>query len=137
MSIFPGPAGLLIVLLAAAAPTGPREPDRVRLAAGERAYQKCYSCHAIEPGRNDLTGPTLHRVVGRKIAAEPGFRYSAALRKFADRHHAWSEPLLDKFVADPEALVPGTDMTFHGISDPAERRALIVWLSADPTRTEE
>jgi cytochrome c len=95
---------------------------------GERAYQKCYSCHALEPGRNELTGPTLHRIVGRPVAAEPGFDYSPALKRFAEREQLWTKGLLGRFAADPEALVPGTSMTFHGIADPAERAALIAYL---------
>lgn len=95
--------------------------------AGERAYQKCYSCHALEPGKNDLSGPTLHGVIGRKIAAEP-FDYSSALRAFAGENPVWTRDLLDRFAADPEALVPGTTMAFHGIADPAERGALLDYL---------
>ena len=32
--------------------------------------------------------------------------------------------------ADPEALVPGTSMAFHGMPDPAEREALIDYLES-------
>jgi cytochrome c2 len=38
--------------------------------------------------------------------------------------------LLGRFAADPESLVPGTTMSFHGISDPAERAAIIAYLEA-------
>jgi cytochrome c len=99
------------------------------LALGERAYQKCYSCHALEPGAAKLEGPSLQRVVGRPIAAERGFDYSPALRRFAQRNPRWTPQLLDRYVADPEAMVPQTSMNFHGIEDPAERRALIEYLA--------
>ena len=118
---------LTAMAVAACAPKESR-PGPEQLAEGERAYQKCYSCHALEPGRNDLTGPTLHGIVGRAIAAEPGFNYSPAMRKFGDIEGNWGKGLLDKFIADPEALVPGTSMTFNGISDPAERAALIAYM---------
>src|SRR5688572_5834407 len=49
------------LMLSACAPVATK-PAAEQLAAGERAYQKCYSCHALDPGRNDLTGPTLHRI---------------------------------------------------------------------------
>ena len=97
-------------------------------ARGERAYQKCYSCHALEPGRNDVGGPTLHRIVGRRVAAESGFDYSPAMRRFAERHPRWTPALLDELIADPEALVPETSMTFVGIADVRERRDLIAYL---------
>ena len=98
------------------------------LSAGERAYQKCFACHATEAGRNDLAGPSLHGIVGRPIAAERDFEYSPALRSFAQRHPAWTNELIDRFAADPEALVPGTTMAFHGMADEAEREALLDYL---------
>ena len=98
------------------------------LAKGERAFQKCYSCHALGRGGAKLDGPALHRIVRRPIAAEPCFDYSQAMRWFAHRHPRWTPNLLDRYVADPEALVPGTSMNFHGIADADERRALIEYL---------
>ena len=115
-----------ILALAACGRSAPMEAESI--AIGQRAYQKCYSCHALDPGRNDLSGPTLHRIVGRRIAAEQGFEYSAAMLGFAKREPVWTRELLDRFSADPEAMVPGTSMTFHGISDEAERKALIDYL---------
>ena len=110
--------------LAAACATPPPEP-----AAGERLYARCYACHALEAGASTPAGPTLHAVVGRRVAAEPGFAYSPALTALAERHRVWTPELLDRFLADPEAVVPGTYMGFPGLADPAERRALIAWLS--------
>ncbi len=102
---------------------------------GERAYQKCYSCHALDRQAAKLDGPILHRIVGRRIAAERGFTYSPALRRFARRHPRWTLQLLDRYVADPEALVPRTSMNFHGIKNARERRALIQYLERAGGRT--
>ena len=98
--------------------------------AGERAYQKCYSCHATEAGKNDLEGPSLNGVVGRKVAAVHGFDYSPAMRGFAAKHPRWTAELLDRFIADPESLVPKTRMNFPGIRDAKERAALIGYLKS-------
>ena len=95
---------------------------------GEAAYQKCYSCHALEPGGDKLEGPNLHRIIGRRIAAERGFAYSPALRALAARRSRWSEGLLDRFIAEPEAVAPRTSMNFHGIEDARERADLIAYL---------
>ena len=123
-----------LVLAAAACEPSDVEPQAVDPQLGERAYQKCFSCHSLESGKNDLTGPTLHKIVGRSIAAERDFNYSPAMRKFADREGQWGKGLLDKFIADPEAMVPGTSMMFHGIGDPAERAALIAYLEQAQTK---
>ena len=109
-------------LIAASAGAG-RSPD-----AGERAFQKCYSCHAVDPGPSNLEGPTLRGIVGRRVAAEPAFEYSPALKRFAERNPVWTAELLDRFAADPEALVPATTMAFAGVRDPKERAALIEYL---------
>lgn len=119
-------AAALVSLIGCVAAAEP--DDAAILAAGEQAFQKCYACHALEPGMNDLTGPTLHGIVGRQVAAESGFDYSPALRAFAERNSTWKRELLDRFIADPEALVPGTSMTFHGIAGANERQALLAYL---------
>lgn len=116
---------VLPLILAAAVSTA--SPPQARN-AGERAYQKCYSCHALEPGKNDLDGPSLHGIIGRRIAAEQGFPYSPALRAFGRKHPRWTPDLVDRMAADPERLVPGTSMNFHGMPDPKERAALIAFL---------
>ena len=120
------------LLLGAAAAAGTSSKS---LSRGERAYQKCSSCHALEPGAGKLEGPGLHRIVGRRVAAQRGFAYSPALRRFARRNPRWTPRLLDRYVADPEGLVPGTSMNFHGIADAAERRALIHYLEKADGRT--
>jgi cytochrome c len=102
-------------------------------ADGARLFRRCVACHALEAGRNNPAGPTLHAIVGRRVAAEPGFRYSPALQAYALRHPRWTEAELDHFLADPQTAVPGTDMGFPGIADPAQRRISIDWLG-DPHR---
>ena len=114
-------AALLVPALAAAA-GGKGDPRR-----GEIAYRKCYSCHALEPGKA-LEGPSLHRIIGRRIAAGRGFSYSPALRALAARQRRWDLAMLDRFIADPEAVAPRTSMNFPGVRDPRERADLIAYL---------
>ena len=124
------PGGFAILLAAGAACGAPSAsiPD-----AGERIYrQRCYACHALDPARNTAAGPTLHRIVGRSIAAEPGFNYSPALRRLGRARPRWTPDLLDRFLADPEGMVPGTEMGLDGLRDQAERQALIDWLEHRP-----
>ncbi len=121
---------LLAALPVAAACAPAAMPAPQSLSAGERAYQKCFACHATEPGMNDLAGPSLHGIVGRPVAAVPGFEYSAALEGFAEANPIWTKELIDRFAADPEALVPGTSMAFHGMADSAEREALLDYLGS-------
>jgi cytochrome c len=121
----------LAACAAAAPPDAPAQPPSAStLALGEQVYRRCYACHALEPGRNTPAGPTLHDIVGKPIAAESGYNYSPALRRFAEHNGRWFPSLLDHFLADPQAAAPGTEMGFPGIDDPAERQALIAWLES-------
>ena len=113
-----------VLLLAGGACAPASEPG-----LGERLYAQCYACHALEPGANTPAGPTLHAIVGRPIAAEAGFNYSPALRRLAAEQARWTPELLDRFLADPASVAPGTEMGFPGMEDAGQRRALIEWLS--------
>ena len=117
-------ASLMAAAMLAAPPRAPND------GAGASAFAECIACHALEPGRNTPAGPTLHGIVGRPVAALPGFNYSPALRRFAARNPRWTPALLQRFLTDPEAVVPGTEMGFVGIRDEERRAALIAWLAA-------
>jgi cytochrome c2 len=113
--------------LVAAAAIG-NSAGRTEANAGEQLYRQCYSCHSLAAGENLPSGPTLYGIVGKAVAAEEGFDYSPALRRFAQQHPRWTPKLLDRFIAEPDAVVPGTYMSFHGLAGPADRSALIAYL---------
>ncbi len=119
------PALLAAAACVQAAPPG----DAATLAAGERAYQKCYSCHSLEGPDATTQGPSLKSIVGRAVAAEAGFAYSPAMRAYAARQPRWTREALDAFIADPQAVAPDNEMGFFGIRDAAERRALLEFLA--------
>ncbi len=94
--------------------------------AGQVAFNThCRNCHSTEPGDNRL-GPTLHGIVGAKAGQVKGFGgYSGGLT--ADM--TWDEATLDKFIADPTALVSNTTMKpFGGVPDPEQRKLIIEFL---------
>ena len=121
-------AGPLVLLAAAACVEAASPGDAATLAAGERAYQKCYSCHSLEGPDPSTQEPSLKGIVERAVASEAGFAYSPAMRAYAARQPRWTREALDAFVADPQALVPGNEMGFFGIADAAERQALLEYL---------
>lgn len=119
-------AAVLAVLFAApfAAPTAAWaiEGDP---AAGKTAFNKCAACHAVQAGQNKV-GPSLHGIVGRKSATVPGYSYSEAAKK---HDVVWTEEELDKYLADPKGVVPGTKMIFPGIKNETERQNVIAYLA--------
>lgn len=85
----------------------------------------CQTCHWINDGQSHRAGPDLAQIVGRDIASAGGFGYSGALQRLDGK---WTEPMLDRFIADPQAVAPGTSMAFEGIDDAQQRKLLIEYL---------
>lgn len=95
-------------------------------AAGEQIFKRlCSTCHiATADGRRGV-GPTLWNVVGRKSGTVEGFRYSTANQ---NANIVWAPEILDKYLTNPRAVVPGTTMAFAGIRNDAERANVIAYL---------
>jgi cytochrome c len=89
----------------------------------ELFVRRCSGCHAPDLNKE---GPRLRGVYGRKAASAPGFAYSEALKK-VDVH--WDEASLDRWLTDPDAMAPDTDMAFR-LSDGEERKAVIAYLKS-------
>jgi cytochrome c len=93
-------------------------------ADGKALFEKrCGGCHAVD---RDKEGPRLGGVYGRTAASLDSFQYSEALKKSKLK---WAEDTLDKWLTDPEKLVPNNDMTFH-VEKPDERREIIAYLKS-------
>jgi cytochrome c len=93
---------------------------------GQAAFQsQCSICHSVTAGQN-MIGPSLFGVVGRKSGTEPGFHYSAANK--ADGL-VWDAPTLERYLASPATVVPHTTMTYAGLADAQKRADLIAYLS--------
>ena len=63
-------------------------------------------------------------VVERKAGAISTFAYSDAVKKSSV---VWTEAILDKWLTDPEAVIPDNDMAFR-LNNPVERAAIIAFL---------
>jgi cytochrome c len=111
-------AGNVVYSFASAAEEAPNG----NAARGKLAFEKrCTGCHALDQNRE---GPRLHDVYGRKVASVAGFDYSTALKS---AQLVWDEASLQKWLADPDSLIPGNDMTFH-VSNAQERADIIRFL---------
>jgi cytochrome c len=94
-------------------------------AEGAKAFRVCAACHSLHPDTN-MTGPSLAGVWGRKAGGLSSFpRYSPALRQSG---LVWNEPSLDRWLADPAALIPNNHMTIQGITDAKTRSDIIALL---------
>ena len=91
-------------------------------AHGEQVYVRCIACHALA---SDRVGPRHCGLLGRRAGSVPGFNYSPAMKK---SKLTWDEKTLDRFLAKPMKVVPGTAMTYDGVPDPKDRTDLIAYL---------
>jgi cytochrome c len=95
-------------------------------AKGQKIFAKCASCHTIAPGGPNGQGPNLAGIYGDKEGeGRGGFAFSDGLKAKGGK---WDDASLDAWLAQPSGFVPGTKMTFAGLSDPQDRADMIAYL---------
>jgi cytochrome c len=87
-------------------------------AHGAQVYKTCALCHSFE---KNGAGPKHAGLIGRTAGTVPDYRYSPALQRSGI---VWDDATLDGWLADPQALVPGTKMFFN--LDSAQDRADVI-----------
>ena len=92
---------------------------------------KCALCHSMGKDVADAAGPNLFGITGRAPASRTGFAYSSSMRQLRE---PWSRTSLDRFLSDPQVMVPGTYMAFTGVKRGADRQSLICYLEVQADR---
>lgn len=95
------------------------------VAKGQQISQRCQQCHDLSKGGPDKIGPNLWGIVGRARASRSSFSYSSAM---SSSHAPWTFEALFRYLKSPQAVVPGTKMTFAGLPSAQDRIDLIAWL---------
>src|SRR5262245_21937274 len=89
---------------------------------GARVFRACVACHALKAGEPQRAGPTLAGLFGRRIATEPTYEFSPALKKL---DIVWTPETLSKlFEIGPAAYTPGTKMPEQKVG--AEDRSQLI-----------
>jgi len=92
---------------------------------GQQVAKQCQACHTFEKGGPNKVGPNLWNVVGEARGEGRGFNFSAAMKTKGGK---WTYEELDKFLTNPRGYIPGTAMTFAGISNDQQRADVIDYL---------
>lgn len=88
---------------------------------------QCALCHSAEPGDNGgAQGPSLQGLLGRKAASTGDYPYTAALKSSGI---VWDAAVLDRFLENPAATVPGTSMVV-AVPSAADRGNLVAYFAA-------
>lgn len=93
---------------------------------GEAVFRKCVSCHSVDQGGANSTGPNLWATMGNSIAHHPGFSYSSALAGMGGR---WDWENMSRWLASPRDFANGTKMTFAGLGNPQERADVMLYMN--------
>jgi cytochrome c len=113
----------IAALLAAAA-----NPAHAQSPGQRLAQNACIQCHSFGKGEPNGVGPNLHGLLGKPAAGSPGFSYS---KQYLDamKGKTWDRALLDKWLADTQAVAPGSTMAYFQ-DDPKKRAALIEYMQS-------
>ena len=113
-----------VVALAAASVFAVAAPERAPgdPVRGKTLYQVCMGCHSLD--ENDV-GPRHRGVVGRVAGTVPDYAYSPALK---NSHIVWGPDTLDRWLTNPQALVPGAKM-FFAMPSAQDRADVIAYLT--------
>ena len=117
--------GLATAMLAAVGSAHAQDASPGNAAAGATVFKRCMACHAVGPDAKNEVGPVLNGVVGRAAGTYPGYDYSTANKTSG---LTWDEPTLATYLHAPRKLVPGTKMTFAGLSKDQDIADVIAYL---------
>lgn len=114
--------GIALIVAGAALAQSPSPSPHGDPVRGKALYEGCTGCHSLD--ENDV-GPRHRGVVGRKAGSLADYSYSAALKGSGI---TWDLDNLDRWLINPQGLVPGTKMYFS-LADPQSRADIIAFLA--------
>jgi cytochrome c len=93
---------------------------------GEQLVKVCVQCHTFNKGGANKIGPNLWDISEEKMAAVPGYQFSAAME--AHKDDKWDPDKLNQWLWKPQSLIKGTKMTFAGMPKAEDRADVIAYL---------
>jgi cytochrome c len=102
---------------------------------GAEVFRACVACHTLSAEGGNRAGPTLAGLFGRRIATQPDYRFSDALKKL---DIVWTPETVAKlFEVGPAAYTPGTKMPEQRIGSAEDREALVKFLQKATSKSRQ
>jgi cytochrome c len=95
-------------------------------AEGEKVFNKCKACHAVDEPQNKI-GPHLVGIFGRPAGSVEDFNYSDAMKESGV---TWNEETIAAYLADPRGYIKGNRMALAGLKE-EEIADLIAYLKEE------
>jgi cytochrome c len=95
-------------------------------AEGEKVFNKCKACHAVDEPQNKI-GPHLVGIFGRPAGSVEDFNYSDAMKESGV---TWNEETIAAYLADPRGYIKGNRMALAGLEE-EEIADLIAYLKQE------
>ena len=92
---------------------------------GEKVFTKCKACHQIGEGAHNAVGPELNGLIGRHTGSVADYNYSDANKNSG---LTWDEPTFREYIRNPRAKIPGTKMSFAGLTKDSDVNNLVAYL---------
>jgi cytochrome c len=102
--------------------------DQPSAGKGELAFNNhCRTCHSIKPD-DHRQGPSLHGIVGAEAGSTGYAAYSEGMK---NSDVTWDEPTLDKFIENPDQVIPNNKMKpYTGLTDEGVRQQIVDFLES-------
>ena len=107
------------------------------VAAGEKVFKKCATCHKVGEGAKNGPGPILNNVIGRQAGTAEGFRnYGKDLIALGEAGLVWNAELIEEWITDPKAFLkarsenprPKSKMKFK-LRDAEDRANVVAYIA--------
>lgn len=107
------------------------------VAAGEKTFKKCASCHKVGDGAKNGVGPVLTNVIGRPAGSFEGYKYSKTLIAAGEMGLVWDTENVATYITDPKAFMRSflddkkakPKMTFK-LKDEDDRKNVVAYLES-------
>lgn len=121
----PNPAQVKALLATLPAPFDAADPEH-----GKHIFAQCAACHTNAQGAPNMTGPNLYGLFGRRAGGVADYSYSDVLKAAG---FTWDAARINTWITSPQAMLPGTKMTFLGLKDAKDRADVIAYLKVSTT----